>query len=390
MEAASGTFNCLSNRIACRSLASFDSYRLHRSQAGQSRQLFKISRSLYNGLLILVLIICLSPVSVLAHPTTIASDLATNSRRSASDPSGEITAADLHERSSLSELRLDTPLYEGDNSPATEDVSKDDKYGLFLRRRIVTASSDKTTQMPTPFDTMANNFANASCVTFFDQFLANSTVTNCHAVSLLLQNSNSFFHVLTSAAGTSRVLDTTCSEPVAECASIMTSLATEMLHEDNCGADYNSGNSVVQSTYAELLAYEPVYRVTCLTNPDTHDYCFVDAVTNSTAPNDYNVYFIPIGSQLGSEKLTCNECLQATMNIYAQWATVDGQALDNTYLPSAAAVNKQCGANFANTSVTVGSDNVTAGAGLAIPLPNTGFVVTIFGILLGAMSTGIL
>lgn len=244
--------------------------------------------------------------------------------------------------------------------------------------------------MPTPFDTLAFNFANATCVTFFNDFLSNSTIMNCHAVSLLLENSNAFFHTLTSAAATSRVLDTSCSESVSQCASIMSNLATEMLHDDNCGQDFDSNNSVVLGTYRDLMAYEPMYRATCLTNPDTQDYCFVDAVTNTTAPDDYNVYFMPLGSTLGAGRLTCNKCLQATMGVFAHWATVDGQSLDTVYLPSARAVNKICGANFASTNVTVGSASVTAGAGLTVPLPSVRFAVSIFGIALGAMLAGII
>lgn len=168
----------------------------------------------------------------------------------------------------------------------------------------------------------------------------------------------------------------------------MTSLAAQMLDEDNCGPDYEAGNSVVTDTYQQLMAYEPVYRATCLTNPTTNDYCFVDAVTNSTAPNDYNVYFIPIGNQLTKGKLTCNECLQSTMDIYAEWARVDGQALDTTYLPSAKIVNEYCGSGFATTNVTIGSDNVTAGAGLTVPLPGSRLALSIITVTIGALSLG--
>lgn len=242
--------------------------------------------------------------------------------------------------------------------------------------------------MPTSFDTMSINFANATCVSFFQNFLANSTIMNCHAVSLLLENSNSFFHTLSSAAATSRVLDIACSQPVSKCASIMNSLAEEMLQSDNCGPDYESDNSVVQATYRDLMAYEPMYRATCLTNPDTQNYCFVDAVTNTTTPDDYNVYFMPLGSTLRTGNLTCNDCLQATMDVFAQWATVDGQSLDETYLPSARNVNKVCGVGFANTNVTVGSNRVTAGAGLTVPLPDIRVAVAMISLVFGATLIG--
>ncbi|KAJ5893281.1 hypothetical protein N7495_004972 [Penicillium taxi] len=241
--------------------------------------------------------------------------------------------------------------------------------------------------MPTPFDTLAFNFANASCATFFDNFLANDTIADCHAVSLLLQHSNSFFHILSSSAETSRVLDTTCSEEVSECSAIMTSLAQEMLSDDNCGADFNSGNAYVKATYQDLMAYEPVYHATCLVNPTTSNYCFADAASNTTAPGDYAVYLIPLGTTFTSTTLTCNECLQATMDIYATYARENNQALDSDYIDSAKRVNEFCGAKFANTSVTLGSESVTAGG--LMSLPSTRLVVTFMSLTLGLLLTGI-
>ncbi|KAJ6101848.1 hypothetical protein N7486_004275 [Penicillium sp. IBT 16267x] len=357
---------------------SMNSTRPRRSHSGQNKNL----GSLYHGLLILILIICLAP-STLAHPTAIAADLV-NVLRSASNPSGEITV-DLQD--SPLKRRGDTLLDTQDRDAVAESLERDAKHGL--QRRILNASTETLTAMPEPFDTSSNNFANSSCVSFFDKFLANSTVTNCYAISLLLENSNAFFHDLSSATKISRVLDTTCSEDPTKCQSIMTSLAAQMLDEDHCGPDYEAGNPVVTDAYRQLMAYEPVYKATCLTNPTTDDYCFVDAVTNSTAPNDYNVYFIPIGNPLTTGNLTCNECLQETMDIYAEWARVDGQALDTTYLSSAKIVNEYCGSGFATSNVTIGSNNVTAGAGLTVPLPSSRFALSIITVIIGALSSGI-
>lgn len=363
-----------SHSIACGSrTASFPQRRW--SRPGQHRRIPHVLRPFYTGLLILILILCLSPAAAQAQ-STIISDLAPDIPRSASTSSGEIFVDGLHGGSSSFQPR-------GDEQADGSDGA------LLLRRKIVTADSDSSSSMPTPFDTISYNFANQTCTTFFTDLLSNSTITDCHAVSLLLENSNSFFHTLTSAAATSRVLDVTCAQPVAKCASIMTALASDMIKNENCGQDYNAGNSVVQNTYQDLMAYEPVYHASCLTNPDTKDYCFVDAVQNTTAPNDYNVYFIPLGTKLTkSGVLTCNECLQATMDIFAQWATVDDQALDTSYVPSAKVVNKYCGAKFVNASVTVGSNQVTAGAGLTVQLPGVRLAFSVFGLLLGVGYVG--
>jgi hypothetical protein len=231
------------------------------------------------------------------------------------------------------------------------------------RRTIITASNTTTISMPTPYDTLSYNFANTTCLTFYKNWRANTTITNCHAISLLLENSNAFFHTLSSASQTSYVLDTACAANVSSCNTIMANLAADLLDPSNCGEDYDAGNTVVQGTYRDLIAYEPMYRATCLTNPLTEDYCFVDAISNTTQPEDYNVYFMPLGNALGSgSKPSCGRCLAATMGLFAQWATVDGQPLVETYLASAGVVNAHCGVGFADTNVTVGSD-VVGGSG---------------------------
>ncbi|CAG7984947.1 unnamed protein product [Penicillium salamii] len=244
-------------------------------------------------------------------------------------------------------------------------------------RDIVTASNTTSTDMPAPYDTLAYNFANTtSCIDFYTKWRANKTITDCHAISLLLENSNAFFHTLRSSAAITRILETSCTQDAKKCTSIMDDLAADLLKSENCREDYHNGNSVVKGTYRDLVAYEPMYRATCLRNPVTQKYCFVDAASNSTSPDDYNIYFMPLGNSLGmGSKPTCSECLQASMDLFSGWAKVDGQPLATTYLPSAKGINAHCGAGFATTNITVGSDAVT-GAGLAIPLPRVGMVIS--------------
>ncbi|CAI7572002.1 unnamed protein product [Penicillium viridicatum] len=298
---------------------------------------------IYN-LLIIITILCLSTRAESVEPTDLPVP------RSAWHPSGEIKTTD---RQSL-------------QAPTEETTT--------IRRRTIVTASTSTTEIPKPFDTLSYNFANSTtCIDFFAKWRANTTITNCNAISLLIENSNAFFHTLNSAPATSRILDTSCSANVTQCASIMTSLAADLLKPDNCGDDYENDNSVVKGTYRDLVAYEPMYRATCLTNPSTKNYCFVDAVSNPTVPDDYSVYLMPLGTPLSSGDVpTCNKCLKATMELFSGWARRDGQSLDSTYLPSAKIVNAHCGDEFAWTNITVGSADVRAGAGLAAPLPKLG------------------
>lgn len=76
------------------------------------------------------------------------------------------------------------------------------------------------------------------------------------------------------------------------------------------------------------------------------------------------------------------------MELFSGWARRDGQSLDSTYLPSAKIVNAHCGDGFAATNITVGSADVRAGAGLAVPLPKLAFV-TVMALVLGVVLTGL-
>ena len=360
----------------------------HGSHPGRVRWSSKRSMTTYHTLLICIIILCLSPEAALAQSSVAAAD-GSHGLGSALAPCGEIStddpAAEVLTLSVVGQAQPDdAESTHGSISPYIEE-----NRVLFLKRSDSSADNSSYTEVPAAFDTLSNNFANASCVSFFDKFRSNSTFTDCLAVSLLLGNSNSFFHILTSAVNTAYVLDAACAQPVDKCASVMTSLAEQMMHKDHCAQDYQAGNSVVESVYQELIAYEPVYRVSCLTNPETKQYCFVDAVTNTSAPNDYNVYFVPIGSTLTSSgPITCNKCLKETFDIYAQWASVNGQSLDTTYVPSANLVNNYCGSGFANTNVTLGSLKAAAGAGHALRPLDSRILISSITLLISIVMSG--
>ncbi|KAJ5601155.1 hypothetical protein N7510_010689 [Penicillium lagena] len=379
------SLHCSGNR-GPRSFSAFDSLQPASSSTHSSssrpgcRSRFSHRGLLYQTLLILIIILCIAPVSALVEP--IEPGRLAHFVRSTSQPSGEEPTAD-HQGSSPSRDRLAPEDEHKDisQSQASNNASSNASNSTSTSTSISIASkSTESFVFPTPFDTLANTFANASCSAFFADFLANSTIMDCHAVSLLLENSVSFFHILSSAAETSHVLDIACNAPVTQCADILSALASDMLEDENCGTDYSQGNTVVQGAYDDLVAYEPLYHATCLTNPVTQNYCFVDAVKNASAPADYNVYFVPLGETLGSPAaVTCNQCLQATMGLFSRWATHDDQPLDQSYLPSARAVNGQCGASFAPVNITVGADKVSSGADLSASLPSTLLVAVFLG-----------
>ncbi|EAU37478.1 conserved hypothetical protein [Aspergillus terreus NIH2624] len=259
---------------------------------------------------------------------------------------------------------------------------------IFDAQGALTRRADTSDDLPTPFDTsISNNFTSKSCPSFFKQFLADSAFTDCYALSCLLRDSNSFFYTLRSAPATSHLLDLACAADSDKCNKKMSELASSLIKDSNCGKDYRLGNPVVTDAYTDFITYMPVYRATCLTSPTTNDYCFVDAVTNTTNPADYNVYSVAFGSTLSSAPYpTCNACLQATMRVFATYAKVADQPLASSYLSSAQGINSKCGSGFVDANVTVAVEKaVSAGLRLTPSGSLFGsvlalFVVTLFGL----------
>lgn len=160
-------------------------------------------------------------------------------------------------------------------------------------------------------------------------------------------------------------------------------MAKELIKDDNCGEEYKLGNPNVVDAYIDLISYEPLYHASCLKDPSTDNYCFVDAATNSTNPADYDVYFVPFGNALedhdeaswDNNTPTCNTCLRETMGVYKGFARVDGQPLVQSYLPSARVVDRHCGDGFADLNVTVGAVKKVETSGVAVSRPGLAWVV---------------
>ncbi|KAK5341736.1 hypothetical protein LTR98_002530 [Exophiala xenobiotica] len=219
-----------------------------------------------------------------------------------------------------------------------------------------------TTPLPSPFDTsLGSNFTQSSCPSFFSTFLSNSTFQSCVAVSLLLQNSNSFFRAMRSATLLTQTLDSACNAPLAICSPLMTNLASQLIDADNCGQDFKAENALVSQAYAGLIAYEPVYRATCLHDSITGGYCFSQAITNTTNQADSYPYYSALGLSMPTDaRPTCSQCLKDTMTIFAGYAQDTKQPLSNTYLTSANQIDAGCGAGFAELDIKIGSVDVSS------------------------------
>ena len=247
-----------------------------------------------------------------------------------------------------------------------------------------TTTSDTGTTLPLPFDTsLGTNFTATSCPDYFDKFLADNTFLSCLPVSLLLQNSISFFQAVRSSSLLERTLDTSCSASLAVCTPLMNKLADELILEGNCRDDYLRRNPLVMQAYVGLKAYEPLYQATCLRDPSTTKYCFLEAM-ESEAGDDSYPYYTAIGLALPlGTKPQCTACLKQTMELFSGYTMQQEQPLAGTYLGCATQVNTGCGPGFANTQVksvskvasTSGTSMLAATSSLAILLPTSLFVL---------------
>lgn len=227
---------------------------------------------------------------------------------------------------------------------------------------IASTSTAASSPLPSPFDTsLGSNFTSQACPNFFNAFLNNATFEDCRPVSLLLQNSNSFFKTSRSAEFLSLALDASCAASLTQCSPLMASLASQLIEDSSCGQDYRSENPLVMQARAGLIAYEPLYRATCLKSGDTGDYCFTDAITNTSNPANSYPYYTALGTHLaGGSRPTCTKCLQDTMNIFAGYAAMREQPISTTYTQTAQQIALGCGPEFVNATVPVGTTSIAA------------------------------
>ncbi|KAL2164178.1 hypothetical protein VTH06DRAFT_3392 [Thermothelomyces fergusii] len=212
--------------------------------------------------------------------------------------------------------------------------------------------------LPSILDSLVDDFAPgpdgepSTCPTFIRSFLADPNFKECYPLSMLFDSSRSFFEAQRSSVGITRTLDATCAANAIFCTSYLNQLAENLTRPENCGTDYEQGQSTVVDIYNAMTAYGPVYSAGCLRDPDTGAYCYANAVTNLTNPSSTYIYFLPLNKSLpGTTVPSCDYCLQRTMALY-QAATADRrQMIANTYVSAAKQVNTICGPGFVNESL---------------------------------------
>jgi hypothetical protein len=236
-------------------------------------------------------------------------------------------------------------------------------------RAINTDSNDSGTkfEVPRAFDTgLSNNFTN-SCANFLNRLRSSQEFNDCHPFSLLiqvcyicktrtklianmLQTSSGFFDASKSTLRITQTLDATCGVDTAQCKPILDNFAIELLKETACKADYETDNPLVLQAYNGLVAYQPSYQASCL-HDDEGNYCFANAVSNTSSPGDAYPYYLPIGQELpGGSRPTCNSCLQQAMGVFATYSNNATQPLSKTYTSAAQQISIACGSTFVNVT----------------------------------------
>lgn len=244
----------------------------------------------------------------------------------------------------------------------------DGLHAQTLERRTNTSGENETTTLntntglPVPFDTsLGSNFTQEACPQYFAKFLADSTFLSCLPLSLLLQNSMSFFQAARSPSLLEKTLETSCAASLAVCSPLMDKFASDLISAENCQEDYQRENPLVIQAYSGLMAYEPLYQATCLKDKQTNKYCFLEAMDSNNADDAYP-YYTAVGLQLptGSQP-TCSSCLKQTMGIFSGYAVQKDQPVSQTYLNCATQINGVCGQGFASTQVKTASKVASGG-----------------------------
>ncbi|KAL8744364.1 MAG: hypothetical protein Q9190_003378 [Brigantiaea leucoxantha] len=228
--------------------------------------------------------------------------------------------------------------------------------------------------LPTPLDSgLGNNYTQPNCPVFVQSMLDNSTFSSCMPLSLLLQvsrsnpnhftcgaetefflqqNSMSFFSATKTMAGITDALDASCHVVAPICSSVMTSYASQLREDGNCGDDYDRQNPLIVSVYNGLTSYEPLYEAGC-EKDSKGNYCFADAITNTSSPTDPYIYYLPVGIALpGGSRPTCNSCLKRTMSVFYNAAKSKSHTpLSSNYVAAAQMITLGCGPGFVNDTL---------------------------------------
>ncbi|KAK4167603.1 hypothetical protein QBC43DRAFT_203292 [Cladorrhinum sp. PSN259] len=272
----------------------------------------------------------------------------------------------------------------------TAKASATTTFSIVVGKPTTTSTSvTPPSALPSILDSLVSDFTGSggnanNCPKFINNFLTSPEFKACYPLSMLFDNSRSFFETQKSIVSLTRTLDATCAANVTACSVYFGQLAQNFTATENCGLDYQRGQAAVVNAYKGMVAYAPIYGAGCLRDPETSAYCYATAVNRPTI-DDTHKYFLAFNKSMpGSTVPSCNFCTQQTMNLF-QHATGDRrQLLVNTYTAAAKQVNLVCGPGFVNE--TLAAEIISRNSGVrsssSITLLSTSLSVMVAFILL--------
>ncbi len=160
-----------------------------------------------------------------------------------------------------------------------------------------------------------------------------------------------------------RVLDATCAADVDSCTEFMNTAANNLTAKANCEDEFNNGLSTVVDAYNGLINYQVMYSAGCLQDRATEQYCYANAVTNTSTSSDAYIYFLPYALALpGSSLPSCSWCNKETMDIFHAATAHRNLPISDTYADAARIFNNLCDPNFVNGTLP----QALADSGLAL------------------------
>ncbi|EGD89882.1 hypothetical protein H112_02357 [Trichophyton rubrum D6] len=220
---------------------------------------------------------------------------------------------------------------------------------------IVTSPTVSVGPAPTAFDTNRSENTTTSCMEFFDSFLSNATFNDCIPVSVLLTTSSSFFQKTKTFSSITQTLGSACAVDADKCTSLLSYYAEEIGKKGACNEDLTKGNPLVIAAKTGFLAYRAMRDATCLTNPETNNYCFAEAITDPRMTANVYIYHLALGYSLSAGRPKCGKCLPPTMKVLRQAAGNKQQPVSEVYVTAATQVNVACGPNFVTASLSSGA-----------------------------------
>lgn len=271
---------------------------------------------------------------------------------SSSAPATSLVATNLPGIDSVS-LLLDTRLSKRSESVTT--AASSNSTGVTVTASSSTSSSAASTSFvyPSAFDTsLGNNFTNASCSSFFNDFLANESFSNCLPMSFFLETSKSYVTLVREGPSMLEyLLNASCSVDFDQCKNVMGDLQRNLLLESNCYNDFKLGNPSVTTAYNDFASYSVVREATCLANTSsasnsTH-YCYSDALYNYNDSSDAYLYLLPLGDTFPNNSIpSCSSCTSRLMNIYYAATGNSSSPISYTYDSAASIIDNYCSNSF--------------------------------------------